>query len=337
MSETIAKAMIHGLPFALMRQAALAQAQEHDMPVVFDDARGTAVQTYYGRVCFAPAEDGLQAEITAPHADYLQVLKDALVDQIGAQHPQLAETIRWNDATTTAQRPANIVDLTVTDRAHLNCGFIRITLAGDVSRFSDEAIHFRLCLPPEGRDPVWPTLGPNGATQWPKGENKLHLPVYTARHVDPAAGTVSFDVMEHDGGCATRWARQVAMGVQVLTTAPGGGGCRMSGQIAGFGDETAYPAVARILEANPDLTGSFTLYPSKPGPLYPLPDHPRVKVTFAEAGAQAQMAEQAIAAMTATPQAYLWCAGERRIVADVRAASKAMGRPAAQSYITAFW
>ena len=211
------------------------------------------------------------------------------------------------------------------------------TLRGDVSRFSDDAIHFRLGIPPAGRPAQWPTLGENGATQWPKGADALHLPVYTARHVVPETGTLCFDLFAHEGGRTMAWAETVTPGAEVLVTSPGGGGCRIPTKVQGFADETGFPAVARILEANPDLEGCFTLFANRDGTDYPLPAHKGVQIKYANPGTQGDMAETAKATIAADQPTFLWFAGERTQSSAVRTAWRQAERSARDAYISAYW
>ncbi|MDO6586973.1 siderophore-interacting protein [Salipiger sp. 1_MG-2023] len=338
MPDVIARTDLIGADFARLRQGALAQAAEHGLTIAQDDKTGIRVDTYYGRIGFAPLDGGARAEIFAPHAGHLQVLKDALVAQIGAGFPKIAQRIRWNDAPQKGQLPANVNVMTVASVAPLRGGFLRVTLRGDVSRFSDDAIHFRLAIGPQGRPMQWPTVGANGATQWPQGADKLHLPVYTARSVNHDAGTLCLDLFEHEGGRATQWASTVPIGSEVLVTNPGGGGCRISGEISGFADETGFPAVARILEANPDLTGRFTLYPGQEAAAhYPFPDHAGVEIAFAAPGTQAMMADAARAAICERCPPFLWFVAERNQASQVRAEWRKAGHAVRGAYISAYW
>lgn len=338
MLEHSARTDLPDVAFAPFRQITLAQAAEHDLTVSRDDASGLRIDTYYGCIEFTPLGKGIRAEIHAPHADHVQVLKDSVIDQIRARFPHVAQGIRWNEAAGKAELPANIRPMTVVSVEPMECGFLRVTLRGDVSRFTDEAIHFRLGIAPEGRIAKWPTVGANGSTQWPKGQDKLHLPVYTARQVDHDAGTLCLDLFAHDGGRTMQWAQTVGAGSEVLVTSPGGGGCRVEGEIHGFTDETGFPAVARILEANPDLTGRFLLYPGHERALtYPFPDHAGVEIEFAEPGSGVLMAEAAWIAVLQEPTPFLWFAAERSQAARIRAEWRKKGRSLKQAYISAFW
>lgn len=340
MPEHIAHTDLPGIAFAPLRQFTLAEAQAHDLTVAQDDAKGLAVQTYYGRITIVPLGEGCRAEIISERADFLQTLKDSIVGQIGEVFPEVAQGLRWSDAEVEeGSLPVNAKVMTLQSVEHMPCGFYRVTLAGDVSRFSNGAIHFRLALPPADLAvPVWPRLGPNGATVWPKGDEALHLPVYTARYVDPQAGKLVFDLLQHDGGRASEWATTTQMGSDVLVVGPGGGGCELAGPILGFSDDTAFPAIARVLEANPALTGHIRMYPrNEAAGSYPMPEHAGVKIEICPPQSGAQMAQDACAALAKTPEAYLWFAGERAQADHVRSANKAAGRTGKDAYVSAYW
>ncbi|MEL0438863.1 siderophore-interacting protein [Phycobacter sp. K97] len=338
MTELTGHSDLPGVAFAPLCQMARAEAVEHGLEILHGTEAKLTVQTHYGRLSFSPMQGGTRAEIRAPHADFLQTLKDPLVDQISSVFPESAQQIRWSDAASAGQLPDNAWVMSVAHVSALAGGFRRVTLKGDVSRFSQAAIHFRLGLPPEGRAAEWPTIGVTGATQWPKGDAKLHLPVYTARDVRPDAGELIFDLFQHDGGRATRWAETVPAGTEILVTGPGGGGCKIDSPIRAFADDTGFPAVARILEANPDLTGRISLYPSSAyGAAYPLPRHGGVEVVWEPPFARDTMAGGAVSAITAHGESFLWFAGEKRLAAEVRAAWKQSGRVAQEAYISAYW
>lgn len=338
MSETHASTDLPQLAFASLRPMIRAHAEEHELTILRDSSSGLHIDTYYGSVEFMLSGAGARVEIRAPHADYVQILKDSLVDQINADFPLVAQDIRWNDAAQVAKLPANIWAMKFASVEVMDSGFLRVILRGDVSRFSDDAIHFRLGIAPQGRPMPWPQVGDNGSTLWPEGEDRLHLPVYTARHVDQTNGTLSFDLFAHAGGRATQWAQRATAGVDVLITSPGGGGCKIPETINGFADETGFPAVARILKANPDLTGRFILYGDKPcAQRYPLPKHSGVEVSFAPPDRKPLMAEDAIKSIDETSPPFLWFAGNRAQASAVRTTWRKRDHDREGAYISGFW
>lgn len=130
----------------------------------------------------------------------------------------------------------------------------RVTLFGnDLERFGHGGLHVRLLLPPErGIKPVWPVMGADGRQAWPAGPRPLSR-VYTIRRIDPERGEVDIDFVLHEGDQTpgADFARQAVPGDVVGMTGPGGGEPRAAAWYLLAGDETALPAIARILEEMP--------------------------------------------------------------------------------------
>lgn len=338
-----ARAPLPQVPFDALRGMVRLWAAEHDLTVEQDAAAGIALRTAYGQIAFAPDGRGAVAHVTTPRLDFLQALRDSVVGHLSHAWPEAARGLRWSDADPGADGagapdpdalPDNVRLMTLAGVEVLDCGFLRVTLAGDVTRFSDDAIHFRLGIPPVGRAPCWPRIGANGATVWPTGANALHLPVYTARYIDRAAGRLVFDLFAHEGGRALAWARSMARGVEVAVIGPGGGTAQITGEIRGFADETAFPAIARVIERNPDLTGEICLFGSGAARRYPMPPAPGVTMRWYD---PEEMGTRAAAALAAAPDAWFWLAGERTCSQDFRRAYKATKPPQGRSYIAAYW
>ncbi|MGU3400736.1 DUF2218 domain-containing protein [Brucellaceae bacterium D45D] len=130
----------------------------------------------------------------------------------------------------------------------------RIRLKGDnLLRFSQGGLHIRLLFPPKGLEkPEWPLMGEDGRPVWPEGEAKLATRVYTIRKIDPEAGWVDIDMVVHGEDCdapGSGWALSTKPGDIVGMTGPGGGGNGITAKWCLLaGDETALPAIGRILE-----------------------------------------------------------------------------------------
>lgn len=325
-------ARLPGVALDALRRAILDQAEEHGLTVRSDDPGALGLGTVYGEMAFAADPEGCIITLSAEREDHLQTLRDSVIYHAAAFAPEAAQALRWQDRERSGL-PANARLMRVERVEPLDCGFLRVTLAGDVSRFGAAAIHFRLGLPPQGRTPVWPTVGSNGATLWPKGEDALHLPVYTARSA--AGGRLVFDIFRHEGGRTTTWAETVSPGTEVLIAGPGGGGCLIEGRILAHIDDTAFPAMARILEACPGLTGEVHLYPSNEATArYPFPAHRGVSLRR-HMRAGARIGADACAALDTG--SFPWLAGERGHADRLRKAWKAAGGAAKQAYIAAYW
>lgn len=131
----------------------------------------------------------------------------------------------------------------------------RVTLAGaDLARFASGGLHIRLLFPPQGlASPSWPTLGEDGRIVWPTGAAKLTGRIYTIRSLDIARGEIDIDFVIHEGDAypGAGFALKARPGDIVGITGPGGGDTPPADWYLLAGDETALPAIARILEDLP--------------------------------------------------------------------------------------
>jgi len=135
----------------------------------------------------------------------------------------------------------------------------RVTLAGDdLRRFATGGLHVRLLFP-KHRDapPVWPTQGADGRPSWPDASERPDVRIYTIRAIDVARGEIDIDFVLHDGEDmpGARFAAEARPGDVVGMTGPGGGTAGQADWYLLAGDETALPAIARILE---ELPGAAT-------------------------------------------------------------------------------
>lgn len=153
-------------------------------------------------------------------------------------------------------RPPGFIEATVVAAHDVTPRMRRFTLSlADVSPFIGGNMHVRLLVPPKGRAPVWPNLQENGRIGWAEGEDELVVRVYTIRSVDAEAKHVHIDILLHPAeGIATPgadFARDTVPGQQVALMGPGGGGLPEAKNIFFAGDESALPAIARMVEEAP--------------------------------------------------------------------------------------
>lgn len=131
----------------------------------------------------------------------------------------------------------------------------RLTLAGDdLGRFAQGGLHVRLLFPKErGTTPVWPVTGEDGRPSWPSGDARPDVRIYTIRRIDVELGEVDIDFVMHAGAGmpGANFARLSCPGDRVGMTGPGGGSVGDADWYLLAGDETALPAIARILEELP--------------------------------------------------------------------------------------
>lgn len=129
----------------------------------------------------------------------------------------------------------------------------RVRLRGkNMQRFGYGGMHVRILIPPADADtPQWPVTGEDGRPVWPEGRMKLTSRVYTIRKIDPETGEVDVDVVIHDGTPGSEWALGAIEGDIVGMTGPGGGDAGEADWYLLAGDETALPAIGRIIERLP--------------------------------------------------------------------------------------
>lgn len=189
-----------------------------------------------------PETDAVRLELSAPEARLMGNLQDSATEIFA----EAGLEVQWERVNTGALAPGLAVMrvLSVTQRTP---GFIRVRLQGaEAARFGQGSLHFRLLLPQPGRRPVWPRIGDTGRTIWPEGPDALHRPVYTV--IAQQDDWLDFDIYHHKGSPTCDWALSAPEGQEVAIVGPGGGWCPEADRLMLFGDETALPAIARMLD-----------------------------------------------------------------------------------------
>ena len=145
-------------------------------------------------------------------------------------------------------RPVDV--LTVSAVAPVTPSVRRVTLTGPAAAVAAAGPTVNLLVPRVGDPaPAWPTVARDGRIVWPQGSHGVALRSYTARRQDPAAGEVDIDFVLHGDGPAAAWAAAAAPGALLGIAGAGPLGDRAASTLLLVGDETAVPAVARILGA----------------------------------------------------------------------------------------
>lgn len=220
-----------------------------------EQARGTAtIRLDYGRADLAISGDGLDVVVSASDATGLSYMKMGVVHHVRAFSAPQTPDIGWHGDGTGETVPAFFREMRVVAAFDVTRHMRRVVLAGErLDRFAEGGLHVRLLFPPKGRALVWPRLGGDGCPVWPDGADAVTARVYTLRHVDLEAGEVFIDIFRHDGDATpgSDFALTARPGDRVGMTGPGGGGVPAASALLLLGDETALPAIARILAALP--------------------------------------------------------------------------------------
>ncbi|MGW4201390.1 siderophore-interacting protein [Streptomyces sp. NPDC004726] len=165
--------------------------------------------------------------------------------------------------------PVALRELAVARIVAVTAGLRRVTLTGDQlgaftsadgtrwpafrsPGFDDD---IRLLFPYPGEsEPVLPVIE-DGRVTFAEGRRPIAR-AYTVRRHDPVGRELDIDVVLHGDGVASNWARAVAPGDRMHIAGPG----KTQGIPVGAdrlliaGDDTAIPAIARLLEELPDDT-----------------------------------------------------------------------------------
>lgn len=207
-----------------------------------------------GRGYLSARAADLTVRVEAADAGDLEMLRTFFASHI-VELAQGPLAIAWSGLDRAGTPFSNFREIRLVGIADLGPRLRRLTFAGsDLARFAGDAeLHVRLYIPPKGcTRPEWPLQGPDGRTLWPSEERRPEPRYYTLRHVDAARGEVAIDfVMHAEPGPGADFAASARPGDLLGMVGPLGGTVKPASWYLLAGDETALPAIARILEALP--------------------------------------------------------------------------------------
>lgn len=329
--------------FTSSRLDLIAQAlREHGVKFQSEDTRLSATSESSE---FEISQDGedLVVTLSAPDKPLLMRLHDQILHIIEHADTTLVTRMKWSGTLPDLGTPDNFRLAHVVDVSRPFANFFRVTMrARDLTHFTTGGMHFRLLLPPKERTPIWPFVDETGRTRFPAGADQLHNPVYTFVSIDVAQNLFTFDVFIHDGGRITEWLRTANIGDTIGMMGPGGGAMPEVDQIVLAGDETALPAMRRILaEASPTTTGSAMIEVNSRDDIQPLVHPDGVDVTWLVRGTDpcpVDMVVDAYAKVTPQTAPFLWCGAEKSKVQRARKHFRdTCGITAEQSYFSGYW
>jgi NADPH-dependent ferric siderophore reductase len=202
---------------------------------------------------------------------------------------------------------------------------LRVVLGGDeLTGFAIEsaASSVRLLLPPPGSETiVMPTWSGN-QFELPDG-SRAPIRTFTPRYFDDRSTELTLDIVLHDHGAATDWARTARPGDEVAISGPGRSEDleRSARSYLLAGDESAIPAIGQLLESIPgDRSIEVHIEIADPAARIELPVHPGATVAWHDAADGAAPGEAMVGAVMATdplPDA-VWVAGEAAAVQRLR-------------------
>jgi NADPH-dependent ferric siderophore reductase len=202
----------------------------------------------------------------------------------------------------------------------------RVTLTAPASVVADAGPTLSLLVPRVGDPaPHWPRVARDGRIVWPQGSHGVALRSYTSRRQDPAAGELDIDFVLHGDGPAATWAAAAAPGAVLGVASAAPLGDAPAGWVLLAGDETALPAISRILAAaDPQTCGIALLEVAGPEEEQPLPAPPGVELRWLHRSATAPEVGLLADAIAALPRPegedlFAWVGAESAAVRAARA------------------
>lgn len=222
-------------------------------------------------------------------------------------------------------RPVDV--LTVVWTTQVTPAVRRVTLTGSPEAVAAAGPTLALLVPRvDDPAPRWPEVARDGRIVWPQGSHGVSLRSYTARRQDPATGEVDVDFVLHGDGPAATWAAAAVPGAVLAVASAAPLGDAPAGWLLLAGDETALPAISRVLAAAaPDARGIALLEVAGAAEEQHLAHPPGVELRWLHRGdaapGEAPLLADAIAALD-RPEGedlFAWVAAESATVRAARA------------------
>jgi NADPH-dependent ferric siderophore reductase len=281
----------------------------------------------------------------ATDAGTIATLQAMVIEHLRESRQNRALSFDWVEAQARARRAYR--RMTVVAARAITPRMRRITLMGsDLSAFASGGLHVSLFLPGEaGLPPA--EMTETGRVVW-GGEAPL-LRAYTIRRIDAAAGTVEIDMLLHPAHGAAPggdFARDARPGMVVGMAGPGGGRLPESSWLFLGGDETALPAIARMLEGlRPETTAVVRLEVCDRRDELPLASSAALDLRWLHRGdtpaARSTLLLQALRTAAFPPpgaERFVWFAAEQEIARSAKSWLRGRADFSAADYIAAgFW
>jgi NADPH-dependent ferric siderophore reductase len=241
-------------------------------------------------------------------------------------------------------RPVDV--LIVSEVADVTPSVRRVTLSGTPHAVAAAGPTVNLLIPRvDDVAPRWPRVAKDGRIVWPEGAHGVSLRSYTARRQDVAAARVEIDFVLHGDGPAAAWAGAAVPGSLLAVAGAGALGDRAAGHLVLAGDETALPAISRILAAAAETTtGVALLEVAGPAEEQPLVAPPGVEVRWLHRGGtppgESTALVDAVAALDRPhgDDVFAWVAAESATVRAIRSDLRGRwGLTRSQHHAIGYW
>jgi NADPH-dependent ferric siderophore reductase len=239
----------------------LAEICEHfiDHAEVVRDGDQVTLSSEIGEAYISKISEQLDIRLACPTADMLTMTRAIIAEHLFMFAGDDPLTLEWADQLKPAKL-ANLSEITVVSAENVTPLMRRLTVScADAHRFDTvDGLHVRLLMPPKDRAPVWPVTLADGRIGWPEGEDEIAVRYYTIRDIDLARREMVLDFVVHED-CGKRmpgaeFGLTAQPGDRAGLLGPGAGGMPDAKDLLLAGDETALPAIARMIGlASPDM------------------------------------------------------------------------------------
>lgn len=169
--------------------------------------------------------------------------------------------------------------------------------------------------------------------------------VYTVRFVEPENHVIAVDFVLHSAeGPGSRWAMRARRGDVVGAAGPSGGGCGYAAWYLLAGDETALPAISRILESLDErATATVVIEVGGPADTISFSSQAAVETRWLyreDHDGDCRGLARAIASMEfpeASRKRFVWVASESETAKAVRAILRDRGLAKEEQSVAAYW
>ena len=240
-------------------------------------------------------------------------------------------------------RPVDV--LTVATVRHVTPSVRRVTMIADGAAVAALQPTVNVLVPRVGDPaPRWPAVARDGRIVWPDGSHGVSLRSYTARRQDAVTGEVDVDFVLHGDGPAAAWAAAAAPGALLGIAGSGSLGFTPAPSVLLAADETALPAVSRILEGlSPATRGLALLEVADAGEEQDLAAPPGVELRWLHRGGtppgESTLLVEAVAALDRPEgDVFAWVGAESAAVRAVRADLRGRwGLSRAEHHAIGYW
>lgn len=257
----------------------------HEVATVEAEGGKATLISRYGRADLVAKGDEISVAVSAKDQIDLCYIKMVVAEYFSTAVG--SDAVHWSgDGEAGSSLPPFFREMRVVSAENVTPQMRRLRLSGnELHHFAADGLHVRLLFPPKGSMPVWPTLGADGRVAWPGGADRLVSRVYTIRSRDAERGEIEIDfaLHEHDecGSPGATFAEQAQPGDLVGLFAPAGGEIPRAQSLVLCGDDTALPAIARILEEIPPLVRARLFVEiDNPDCRYELPGGDNIELTY---------------------------------------------------------